>query len=46
MFVYVSREYSRVCMLKRNRYLVDHTACLLAACNLCASAFTANCHKA
>ena len=31
--VYVSREYSRDCMLKRNRYLVDHTACLLAVYN-------------
>ncbi len=28
--VYVSREYSKDCMLKRNRYLVDHSACLLA----------------
>ncbi len=31
--VYVSREYSKGCMLKRNRYLVDHTACLLAVYN-------------
>ena len=31
--VYVSREYSRDCMLKRNRYLVDHAACLLAVYN-------------
>ncbi|MEY8404836.1 SLOG family protein [Oscillospiraceae bacterium 44-34] len=31
--VYVSREYSEDCMLKRNRYLVDHTACLLAVYN-------------
>ena len=31
--VYVSREYSTDCMLKRNRYLVDHTACLLAVYN-------------
>ena len=31
--VYVSREYSEGCMLKRNRYLVDHTACLLAGYN-------------
>lgn len=31
--VYVSREYSKDCMLKRNRYLVDHTACLLAVYN-------------
>ncbi len=28
--VYVSREYHDGCMLKRNRYLVDHAACLLA----------------
>ncbi len=32
-FMYVSREYSRDCMLKRNRYLVDHAACLLAVYN-------------
>ena len=31
--VYVSREYSKNCMLKRNRYLVDHTSCLLAVYN-------------
>ena len=31
--VYVSREYSADCMLKRNRYLVDHAACLLAVYN-------------
>ncbi|MDE7243088.1 MAG: DUF1273 domain-containing protein [Oscillospiraceae bacterium] len=31
--VYVSREYSKGCMLKRNRYLVDHVACLLAVYN-------------
>ncbi len=31
--IYVSREYSKNCMLKRNRYLVDHTACLLAVYN-------------
>ncbi len=31
--VYVSREYSKDCMLKRNRYLVDHAACLLAIYN-------------
>lgn len=31
--VYVSREYSKDCMLKRNRYLVDHTSCLLAVYN-------------
>ncbi len=31
--VYVSREYSKNCMLKRNRYLVDHAACLLAVYN-------------
>ena len=31
--VYVSREYSKDCMLKRNRYLVDHAACLLAVYN-------------
>jgi len=28
--VYVSREYKKDCILKRNRYLVDHAACLLA----------------
>ena len=31
--VYVRREYSKDCMLKRNRYLVDHAACLLAIYN-------------
>ena len=31
--VYISREYSKDCMLKRNHYLVDHTACLLAVYN-------------
>ena len=31
--VYVSREYSKGCMLGRNRYLVDHAACLLAVYN-------------
>jgi len=31
--VYVNREYSKDCMLKRNRYLVDHAACLLAIYN-------------
>ena len=31
--VYVSQEYSEDCMLKRNRYLVDHAACLLAVYN-------------
>ena len=31
--VYVNREYSKNCMLKRNRYLVDHAACLLAVYN-------------
>lgn len=31
--VYVSQAYSKGCMLKRNRYLVDHTACLLAVYN-------------
>ncbi len=31
--VYVSREYSEGCMLKRNRYLVDHAACLMAVYN-------------
>ena len=31
--VYVSREYRDGCMLKRNRYLVDHAACLLAVYN-------------
>ena len=31
--VYVSREYNEGCMLKRNRYLVDHAACLLTVYN-------------
>lgn len=31
--VYVSREYRKGCMLKRNRYLVDQTTCLLAVYN-------------
>lgn len=31
--VYVSKEYSKGCMLKCNRYLVDYAACLLAAYN-------------
>ena len=31
--VYVNREYSKGCMLDRNRYLVDHAACLLAIYN-------------
>jgi len=31
--VYVSRERSKNCILKRNRYLVDHAACLLAVYN-------------
>ena len=31
--VYVSREYHDGCMLERNRYLVDHAACLLAVYN-------------
>lgn len=30
---YVSRAYNKSCMLKRNRYLVDHTTCLLAVYN-------------
>lgn len=30
---YVSRAYSSNCMLQRNRYLVDHAACLLAVYN-------------
>ena len=30
---YVSREYHDGCMLERNRYLVDHAACLLAVYN-------------
>ncbi len=31
--VYVNREYREGCMLERNRYLVDHAACLLAVYN-------------
>lgn len=31
--VYVCQEYSKGCMLKRNRYLADHAACLLAVYN-------------
>jgi len=31
--VHVSREYNKDCMLKRNRYLVDHSSCLLAVYN-------------
>lgn len=31
--VYVGQEYSRDCMLKRNRYLVDHSSFLLAIYN-------------
>ncbi len=31
--VYISRAYSEGCMLRRNRYLVDHAACLLAVYN-------------
>lgn len=31
--VYVNQAYSKDCMLKRNRYLVDHAACLLAVYN-------------
>lgn len=31
--MYVSREYREGCMLERNRYLVDHAACLLAVYN-------------
>ena len=31
--VYVSRKYRKGCMLERNRYLVDHAACLLAVYN-------------
>lgn len=30
---YVSRAYNKSCMLRRNRYLVDHTTCLLAVYN-------------
>ena len=31
--LYVSREYSKDCMLKRNRFLVNYAACLLAIYN-------------
>lgn len=31
--VYVGQEYSRDCMLERNRYLVDHSSVLLAVYN-------------
>ena len=31
--VYVGQEYSRDCMLKQNRYLVDHSSFLLAVYN-------------
>lgn len=31
--VYVNRVYSKNCMLERNRYLIDHAACLLAVYN-------------
>lgn len=31
--VYVEQEYSQGCMLKRNRYLVDHSSFLLAVYN-------------
>lgn len=31
--IYVGRKYSRNCMLKRNRYLVDHCSILLAVYN-------------
>ena len=31
--VCVNREYRKGCMLERNRYLVDHAACLLAVYN-------------
>lgn len=30
---YVNREYSKNCMLKRNRYMVNHASCLLAIYN-------------
>ncbi len=30
---YVSREYNKSSMFRRNRYLVDHAACLLAVYN-------------
>ena len=31
--IYVGQEYSRNCMLKRNRYFVDRTSILLAVYN-------------
>ena len=31
--IYVGQEYSRNCMLKRNRYLVDHSSIMLAVYN-------------
>ena len=31
--IYVGQEYSRDCMLERNRYLVDHSSVLLAVYN-------------
>lgn len=31
--IYVGKEYSRDCMLERNRYLVDHSSILLAVYN-------------
>ena len=31
--VYVSQEYNRGCMLKRNRYLVEHSSIILAVYN-------------
>lgn len=31
--LYVNRQYQPGCMLERNRYLVDHAACLLAVYN-------------
>ncbi len=31
--VYVNREYKDNCMLERNRYMVDHSSCLLAVYN-------------
>lgn len=31
--VYVNRKYNKECMLKRNRYLVEHSAYLLAVYN-------------
>ncbi len=29
----MNREYRKGCMLERNRYLVDHAACLMAIYN-------------